>query len=165
MVLRATLVVQVTMNRARRHGALVEFSGPAGSASILQAASPIPADNSARTSLSRMAARYQLTARTLAKTQKPIDLKIEELHWDIGNSSDSARQQILRALPRSESSASASPLRTSRSQAAPIRRRRHAQQDDRRRTQSIISHGGPASTNRTDCPPTAIPSAERDRCR
>jgi mono/diheme cytochrome c family protein len=81
MILAQPVVVQVNDDQGNAVvGAPVTFSGPAG-------VSFDPAIGTTDTSgqfttnirLGGMAGRYQLTARTLTKAQKPVDLKIEEI--------------------------------------------------------------------------------------
>jgi mono/diheme cytochrome c family protein len=81
MVLAQPLVVQVNDEQGTGvTGALVEFGGPAGvgfdPASGLTDSS---GQLSTNVTLGSMAGRYQLTAHTAAKTQKPVELKIEEI--------------------------------------------------------------------------------------
>jgi mono/diheme cytochrome c family protein len=80
-VLTQPLVVQVNDEQGTAvTGALVEFSGPAGVGfdppSGLSDSSGQVTTNVA---LAGMAGRYQLTARTSTKVQKPVELKIEEI--------------------------------------------------------------------------------------
>src|SRR5208283_4156861 len=81
MVLAQPLVVQVNDEQgAAVTGALVEFSGPAGvgfdpPSGLTDSSGQL----STNVALGGMAGRYQLTAHTLAKTQKSVDLKIVEL--------------------------------------------------------------------------------------
>jgi mono/diheme cytochrome c family protein len=81
MVLAQPLVVQVNDEQGTAvTGALVEFSGPEGvgfdpPSGLTDSSGQL----STNVALGGMAARYQLTARTLAKTQKPVELKIEEI--------------------------------------------------------------------------------------
>jgi len=81
MVLAQPVVVQVNDDRGTAvAGAPVIFTGPDGVGFD-------PATGTTDTSgqfttnvrLGAMAGRYQITARTLTKTQKPVDLKIEEI--------------------------------------------------------------------------------------
>jgi|SRR5579863_629181 len=81
MTLAQPMVVQVNDEQATAvTGALVEFSGPAGvsfdPASGLTDSSGQVTTNVA---LGGMAGRYQLTAHTITKAQKPVELKIEEI--------------------------------------------------------------------------------------
>ena len=81
MVLTQPLVVQVNDDQgAAVTGALVEFSGPAGvgfdpPSGLTDSSGQL----STNVALGSMAGRYQLTARTLTKAQKSVDLKIEEI--------------------------------------------------------------------------------------
>jgi hypothetical protein len=81
MVLTQPLVVQVNDEQgAAVTGALVEFSGPAGvNFDPPSALTDSSGQVTANVALGGMAGRYQLTARTLNKAQKPVDLKIEEI--------------------------------------------------------------------------------------
>jgi len=75
------LVVQVNGDQGTAvTGALVEFSGPVGvsfdpSAGLTDSSGQL----STNVTLGSMAGRYRLTASTLTKAQKKIDLKIEEI--------------------------------------------------------------------------------------
>jgi hypothetical protein len=81
MVLTQPLVVQVNDDQGTAvAGALVEFSGPAGvgfdpSNGLTDSSGQF----SANVALGSMAGRYQLIARTFTKTQKSVELKIEEI--------------------------------------------------------------------------------------
>jgi len=81
MVLPQPLVVQVNDEQgAAVTGALVEFSGPAGV--TFDPASGLTDSSGQFTTnvtLGNMAGRYQLTAHTLTKAQKPVELKVEEI--------------------------------------------------------------------------------------
>jgi mono/diheme cytochrome c family protein len=75
------VVVQVNDEKgAAVAGALVEFSGPAG-ATFDPPSGLTDASGQATTNVAfgSTAGRYQLTARTSTKAQKPIELKIEEI--------------------------------------------------------------------------------------
>ncbi|HLB86347.1 MAG TPA: c-type cytochrome, partial [Terriglobales bacterium] len=80
-VLTQPLVVQVNDDQGNAvTGALVEFSGPAGvsfdpSAGLTDSSGQL----STNVTLASMAGRYRLTASTITKAQKKIDLKIEEI--------------------------------------------------------------------------------------
>jgi mono/diheme cytochrome c family protein len=80
-VLSQPLVVQVNDDQGNAvTGALVEFSGPAGvsfdpSAGLTDSSGQL----STNVTLGSMAGRYRLTASTITKAQKKIDLKIEEI--------------------------------------------------------------------------------------
>ena len=80
-VLSQPLVVQVNDDQGNAvTGALVEFSGPASvrfdpSAGLTDSSGQL----STNVTLGSMAGRYRLTASTLTKAQKKIDLKIEEI--------------------------------------------------------------------------------------
>jgi mono/diheme cytochrome c family protein len=80
-VLSQPLVVQVNDDQGNAvTGALVEFSGPASvrfdpSAGLTDSSGQL----STNVTLGSMAGRYRLTASTIAKAQKKIDLKIEEI--------------------------------------------------------------------------------------
>jgi len=80
-VLPQPLVVQVNDEQGNAvTGALVDFSGPAGvSFEPPRGLTDSSGQLSTNVALGSMAGRYQLTARTLAKTQKPVELKIEEI--------------------------------------------------------------------------------------
>jgi mono/diheme cytochrome c family protein len=80
-VLGEPVVVQVNDEQGNAvPGALVEFSGPAGVSFDPRAGL---ADSSGQftsnVELGGMAGRYQITASTLTKTQKRVDLKLEEI--------------------------------------------------------------------------------------
>jgi mono/diheme cytochrome c family protein len=81
MVLAQPLIVQVNDEQGTAvAGALVEFSGPEGvtfdpSSGLTDSSGQL----STNVALGAMAGRYQLTARTATKTQKLVDLKIEEI--------------------------------------------------------------------------------------
>jgi len=81
MVLAQPVVVQVNDEQGTAvAGALVELSGPAGvsfdpSSGLTDSSGQL----STNVALGGMAGRYQLTARTLTKAQKPAELKIEEI--------------------------------------------------------------------------------------
>ena len=61
-------------------GALVEFSGPAGvSFDPPRGFTDSSGQVTTNVALGGMAGRYQLTARTSTKAQKPVELKIEEI--------------------------------------------------------------------------------------
>ena len=81
MVLAQPLVVQVNDEAgAAVTGALVEFSGPAGvSLDPPNGLTDSSGQLSTNVALGGMAGRYQLTARTRTKAQKPVELKIEEI--------------------------------------------------------------------------------------
>ena len=80
-VLAQPLVVQVNDEQGNAvTGALVEFSAPAGvrfdpQSGLTDSSGQI----SANVTLGSIAGRYSLAARTSAKAQKPVDLKIEEI--------------------------------------------------------------------------------------
>jgi mono/diheme cytochrome c family protein len=80
-VLAQPVVVQINDDQGNAvSNALVEFSGPAG---VSFDPSSGPTDSSGQLStnvtLGSMAGRYQLTAHTFTKAQKPVELKIEEI--------------------------------------------------------------------------------------
>jgi mono/diheme cytochrome c family protein len=81
MVLAQPLVVQVNDDQgAAVPGALVEFSGPAGvSFDPPRGLTDSIGQVTTNVALGGMAGRYQLTARTSTKAQKPVELKIEEI--------------------------------------------------------------------------------------
>jgi mono/diheme cytochrome c family protein len=81
MVLALPLVVQVNDEQgAAVTGALVEFGGPAGvSFEPLSGLTDSSGQFSTNVALGGMAGRYQLTAHTFTKTQKSVELKIEEI--------------------------------------------------------------------------------------
>lgn len=81
MVLAQPVVVQVNDEQGTAvASALVEFSGPAGvSFDPPSALTDSSGQVSTNVALGGMAGRYQLTARTLTKSQKPVELKIEEI--------------------------------------------------------------------------------------
>jgi mono/diheme cytochrome c family protein len=81
MVLAQPLVVQVNDEQGTAvTGALVEFNGPAGvSFDPPSGLTDASGQLNTNVALGGMAGRYQLTAHTLAKTQKPVELKIEEI--------------------------------------------------------------------------------------
>ncbi len=80
-VLAQPLVVQVNDEQGSAvTGALVEFSGPTGVSFDPQSGlTDSSGQFSTNVTLGSMAGRYALTARTSRKTQKPVDLKIEEI--------------------------------------------------------------------------------------
>ncbi len=80
MVLGQALVVQVNDGQGTAvAGAPVAFSGPAGvSFDPVMGTTDSSGQFSTNVALGGMAGRYQLTARTLTKAQKPVELKIEE---------------------------------------------------------------------------------------
>ncbi len=80
-VLARPLVVQVNDEQGTAvTGAMVEFSGPAGvSFDPPSGLTDSSGQLSTNVALGGMAGRYQLTARTSTKAQKPIELKIEEI--------------------------------------------------------------------------------------
>src|SRR5713226_7693011 len=80
-VLSQPLVVQVNDDQGNAvTGALVEFSGPAGvSFDPPDGLTDSSGQFSTNVTLGSMAGRYRLTASTLTKAQKKIDLKIEEI--------------------------------------------------------------------------------------
>jgi mono/diheme cytochrome c family protein len=81
MVLAQPVVVQVNDEQgAAVPGVLVEFSGPEGlSFDPVSGLTDSSGQFSSNVALGGMAGRCQVTARTLAKTQKPVELKIEEI--------------------------------------------------------------------------------------
>jgi len=81
MVLAQPLVVQVNDEQGTAvTGALVEFSGPAGvSFDPPSGLTDSSGQLSTNVALGSMAGRYQLTARTSTKAQKPVELKLEEI--------------------------------------------------------------------------------------
>jgi mono/diheme cytochrome c family protein len=81
MVLSQPVVVQVNDDQGNAvAGALVTFSGPAGvSFDPAVGTADSSGQFSTNVALGGMAGRYQLTARTLTKAQKPVELKIEEI--------------------------------------------------------------------------------------
>jgi mono/diheme cytochrome c family protein len=81
MVLGQPVVVQVNDDQGTAVvGAPVTFSGPAGvSFDPAIGATDSSGQLSTNVALGGMAGRYQLTARTLTKAQKPVELKIEEI--------------------------------------------------------------------------------------
>ncbi|MGA3034805.1 MAG: cytochrome c [Terracidiphilus sp.] len=81
MVLAQPVVVQVNDEQGRAvTGALVDFGGPAGvSFDPPSGLADSSGQLSTNVALGGMAGRYQLTARTLSKAQKPVELKIEEI--------------------------------------------------------------------------------------
>jgi len=149
MVLAQTLVVQVNDEQgAAVTGALVEFSGPAEVSFDPASGLTDTTDNSARTSLSRHGSSISLTARTLAKTQKPIDLKIEEIA--LGYQEQLGFQLDNKYCARchsSESSPSASPTTTISQSSRTHSPKATRSQDDRRRTHIHHQHVDPRSTN------------------
>jgi len=80
-VLAQPLVVQVNDEQGNAiTGALVDFSGPAGvSFDPPSGLTDSSGQLSTNVNLGSMAGRYQLTAHTLAKTQKSVELKIQEI--------------------------------------------------------------------------------------
>jgi mono/diheme cytochrome c family protein len=81
MVLVQPLVVQVNDEQGTAvTGALVEFSGPAGvSFDPPSGLSDSSGQVTTNVALGGMAGRYQLTAHTSTKAQKPVELKVEEI--------------------------------------------------------------------------------------
>jgi mono/diheme cytochrome c family protein len=81
MVLVQPVVVQVNDEQGTAVvGALVELSGPAGvSFDPPSGLTDSSGQLSTNVALGGMAGQYQLTARTLTKAQKPVELKIEEI--------------------------------------------------------------------------------------
>lgn len=81
MVLAQPLVVQVNDEQGTVvTGALVEFSGPAGvSFDPPNGLTDSGGQLSTNIALDGMAGRYQLTAHTSTKAQKPVELKVEEI--------------------------------------------------------------------------------------
>jgi mono/diheme cytochrome c family protein len=81
MVLALPAVVQVNDEQGTAvTGALVEFNGPAGvSFDPPSGLTDSSGQLSTNVALGGMAGRYQLTARTLTKAQKSVELKIEEI--------------------------------------------------------------------------------------
>ena len=81
MVLAQPLVVQVNDEQGTAvSGALVEFSGPAGASfDPPSGLTDSSGQLSANVALGGIAGRYQLTAHTLTKTQKSVELKSEEI--------------------------------------------------------------------------------------
>ncbi len=81
MALVQPVVVQVNDEQGTAvAGALVELSGPAGvSFDPASGLTDSSGQLSTNIALGGMAGRYQLTARTLTKAQKPVELKIEEI--------------------------------------------------------------------------------------
>jgi mono/diheme cytochrome c family protein len=81
MVLAQPLLVQVNDEQGTAvTGAQVEFTGPAGvtfdpPSGLTDSSGQL----SSNVALGVMAGRYQLTARTWSKAQKPVELKIEEI--------------------------------------------------------------------------------------
>jgi mono/diheme cytochrome c family protein len=81
MVLAQPLIVQVNDEQGTAvTGAMVEFSGPAGvSFDPPSGLTDSSGQLSTNVALGSMAGRYQLTAHTLTKAQKSVELKIEEI--------------------------------------------------------------------------------------
>ncbi len=81
MVLAQPLIVQVNDEQGTAvTGALVEFSGPSGlSFDPPNGLTDSSGQLSTNVALGGMAGRYQLTARTFTKAQKPVELKSEEI--------------------------------------------------------------------------------------
>lgn len=81
MALAQPVVVQVNDEQGTAvAGALVELSGPAGvSFDPPNGLTDSSGQLSTNVALGGMAGRYQLTARTFTKAQKPVELKIEEI--------------------------------------------------------------------------------------
>ena len=81
IVLAQPLVVQVNDEQGTAvTGALVEFSGPVGvSFDPPSGLTDSSGQLSTNVALGSMAGRYQLTAHTLTKAQKSVELKIEEI--------------------------------------------------------------------------------------
>jgi mono/diheme cytochrome c family protein len=81
MVLAQPLIVQVNDEQGTAvSGALVEFSGPAGASfDPPSGLTDSSGQLSANVALGGIAGRYQLTAHTLTKTQKSVELKSEEI--------------------------------------------------------------------------------------
>ena len=81
IVLAQPLVVQVNDEQGTAvTGALVEFSGPVGvSFDPPSGLTDSSGQVSTNVALGSMAGRYQLTAHTLTKAQKSVELKIEEI--------------------------------------------------------------------------------------
>jgi mono/diheme cytochrome c family protein len=81
MVLAQPVVVQVNDDQGNAvAGAPVTFSGPAGvSFDPVVGTTDTSGQFTTNVALGAMAGRYQLTARTLTKAQKPVELKIEEI--------------------------------------------------------------------------------------
>jgi len=98
---RATLVVQSTMNRALRHGALVEFTAGGGQ---LRSCSGLT-DTSGQLKHERRSRRHGRLDINSPPARSPrrrsrLTSNRRKLHWDIRTARISARQQILRALPQ-----------------------------------------------------------------
>jgi len=81
MVLAQPVVVQVNDEQGTAvTGALVEFSGPVGvNFDPPSGVTDSSGQFSTSVALGGMAGRYQLTARTFTKAQKPVELKIDEI--------------------------------------------------------------------------------------
>ena len=80
-VLAQPVVVQVNDEQGTAvAGALVEFTGPAGvSFDPARGLTDSSGQLTTNVALGGMAGRYQLTARTSSKAQKPVELKVEEI--------------------------------------------------------------------------------------
>ena len=78
------LVVQVNDQQGNAvAGAAVTFRGPSGvSFDPPGGVTDSSGQFTTNVTLGEMAGRYQLTARTISKTQKPVDLKVEEIALD-----------------------------------------------------------------------------------
>jgi mono/diheme cytochrome c family protein len=157
MVLAQPLVVQVNDEQgAAVTGALVEFSGPAEvSFDPASGLTDSSGQLSTNVALGGMAARYQLTARTLAKTQKPIDLKIEEIA--LGYQEQLGFQLDNKYCARCHSSES-SAERVSNYDNLAVKPHPFAEGDTLNKMTdaeltSIISHGGPALNKSALMPP------------
>lgn len=157
MVLAQPLVVQVNDEQGTAvTGALVDFSGPAGvtfdpPSGLTDSSGQL----STNVSLGGMAGRYQLTAHTSTKAQKPVELKIEEIA--LGYQQELGYQLDTKYCARCHNQES-TPERVSNYDNLEVKPHPFAEGDTLNKMSdaeltAIISHGGPALSKSALMPP------------
>jgi mono/diheme cytochrome c family protein len=157
MVLSQPLVVQVNDEQGTAvSGALVEFGGPAGvSFDPATGLTDSSGQLSTNVALGGMAGRYQLTASTSTKTQKSVELKIEELA--LGYQQQVGFQLDDKYCARCHNPES-TPERVSNSDNLQVKPHAFTDGDTLNKMSdaeltAVISHGGPALNKSASMPP------------
>jgi len=157
MVLAQPVVVQVNDEQGTAvSGALVEFSGPEGlSFDPGSGLTDSSGQLSTNVGLGGMTGRYQITARTFTKAQKPVDLKMEEIA--LGYQQQVGFQLDNKYCARCHNPES-SPERVSNYDNLEVKPHPFAEGDTLNKMSdadltAIISHGGPALNKSALMPP------------
>ena len=157
MVLAQPLVVQVNAEQGTAiTGTQVDFRGPAGvSFDPPSGLTDSSGQLSTNVFLGGMAGRYELTARTSTKTQKPVELKIEEIA--LGYQQELGYQLDTKYCARCHSQES-TPERVSNYDNLEVKPHPFTEGDTLNKMSdveltAIISHGGPALSKSALMPP------------